>query len=86
MPAKNKKEILIKFGENLSDLRKKRNLSLRKLSTLCDVDYSDIKKYEDGDVNPTLSTIVELASGLGIHPKELMEFGVDFASVKEKKP
>lgn len=58
MQEKNRDEILIKFGKHLSALRKERNLSLRKLSTLCDVDYSDIKKYEDGAVNPTLITLI----------------------------
>lgn len=68
----NKSNLLI-FGENFKDLRIKSDLSYRKLSQLCDVDYSDISKIEKGQVNITLLTIIELAKGLGVHPKQLLE-------------
>jgi len=69
---------LTKFGVRLSELRKQKKLSFRKLATLCDIDHSDIKKYEKGIKNPTLLTIIELASGLGVHPKELIDYDFDF--------
>ena len=68
----NKSNLLI-FGENFKDLRIKSDLIYRKLSQLCDVDYSDISKIEKGQVNITLLTIIELAKGLGVHPKQLLE-------------
>ena len=68
----NKSNLLI-FGENFKDLRIKSDLSYRKLSQLCDVDYSDISKIEKGQVNITLLTIIELAKGIGVHPKQLLE-------------
>ena len=68
----NKSNLLI-FGENFKDLRIKSDLSYRKLSQLCDVDYSDISKIEKGQVNITLLTIIELDKGLGVHPKQLLE-------------
>ncbi len=75
---KKKKEALIQFGKRLSHLRKEKNLSFRKLATLCDVDYSDIKKFENGEKNITILTIIELSIGLDIHPKELLNFNTDF--------
>ena len=74
---KRKKDVLKRFGKRLSELRKKQKLSLRKLSALCEVDHSDLKKYEDGMVAPTVVTIVDLASGLNVHPKELLDFDLD---------
>jgi transcriptional regulator with XRE-family HTH domain len=73
-----RKEILIQFGKRLSQLRKARKLSFRKLSTLCNIDYSDIKKFEKGEVNITLSTLIELSIGLEVHPKELLNSDFDF--------
>ncbi|MEI9918522.1 MAG: helix-turn-helix transcriptional regulator [Bacteroidota bacterium] len=74
MEARKKKEMLRKFGQKLSEHRTKKGLSFRELASRCDVDASDIQKYETGQVNPTLSTISDLAIGLGIAPKELLEF------------
>ncbi len=70
------------FGKRLNQLRKARKLSFRKLATLCDIDYSDIKKFENGEKNITILTIIELSIGLDVHPKELLNFDVDF--LKEK--
>lgn len=72
----NKKELdLIKriFGKRIFDLRTGKALSLRNMSARCDLDNSKISKIEKGMFNVTLSTIVELARGLGIHPAELLK-------------
>ena len=79
---KKKKEVLVQFGRRLNQLRKGRKLSFRKLATQCDIDYSDIKKFENGEKNVTVLTIIELSIGLDVHPKELLNFDVDF--LKEK--
>lgn len=75
---KKEKEALAQFGKHLSQLRRGKKLSFRKLATLCDVDYSDIKKFETGKVNITILTLMELAIGLDIHPKELLNFDAGF--------
>lgn len=71
----------IKFLEHLGNrielLRKEKGLSLRQLAQLCDIDYSDISKIEKGKRNIQVSTILELAKGLSIHPKELFDFEID---------
>ena len=68
------------FRENLRRLRKEKNLSQRDLSYLCDVDYSRINKLENDDsTNLNLTTLFELAKGLGVHPKELIDYDFDFA-------
>ena len=68
---------LEKFGEHLKKLRIKKGLSIRELSSLCDVDYGKISKLENNKANLTLTTLIELAEGLGIHPKELLNITFD---------
>lgn len=75
MKEKDKKR-LKKFGVQLKKLRKKRGLSIRELSSLCDVDYGKISKLENNKANLTLTTLIELAEGLEVHPKMLLD--IDF--------
>jgi transcriptional regulator with XRE-family HTH domain len=69
----------IKFGENLQNLRKKKKLSLMKMSYNCSLDESNISKIEHGKSNITLSTVIELAKALNVHPKKLLDFDFDFS-------
>lgn len=66
------KEILKKrFGATIQEIRKKKRLSLRQVAANCNLDNSKIAKIEDGRFNISLSTIVELARGLEVHPSKL---------------
>ena len=67
-------DFLIQFGKQLEKLRKKKDLSYRKLAQNCNIDYSDISKIEKGKANITMLTLLELAKGLEIHPKKLLDF------------
>ena len=71
-----KLEFQILFGRRIKEIRMRKNLSLRQLSQRCDLDFSDIGKYEKGEINLQLSTIHELAEGLSVHPKELFDFDI----------
>lgn len=68
------KSYLRKFGKHLEQLRVAKDLSYRKMAQNCALDHSDIKKYEQGETNITLLTLVELAKGLKVEPKELLDF------------
>ncbi|WKB81807.1 helix-turn-helix transcriptional regulator [Cellulophaga lytica] len=69
----NTKDIFLKlFGKQIKQLRVEKKLSLRELSIRCNIDYSDISKIEKGKRNIQLSTLLELAKGLEVHPKELL--------------
>jgi transcriptional regulator with XRE-family HTH domain len=72
-----KNEFLHLFGKRLEYFRKEQNLSFRQLAQNCNLDHSDIRKIEKGKRNIQLSTILELAKGLGIHPKELFYFEIN---------
>lgn len=67
-------DFLLQFGANFGKIRLSKNLSFRLLSQKCSIDYADLNKIEKGKRNITLSTIIELAKGLEIHPKELFDF------------
>jgi transcriptional regulator with XRE-family HTH domain len=62
-----------KFAAQLIKLRKKKGLSQRELSSRCDVDYGKISKLENNKANLTLTTLFELAEGLDVHPRELLD-------------
>lgn len=72
-----KNRFLLLFGKRLEHFRTDQNLSFRQLALNCNIDHSDIRKIEKGKRNIQLSTILELAKGLGIHPKELFDFEIN---------
>ncbi|MDB4926550.1 helix-turn-helix transcriptional regulator [Mucilaginibacter sp.] len=66
--------ILMQFGKRLKTLRQSKNLTLRKMALLCNVEYADIQRYESGKQNITLLSLAELAKALEVEPKELLTF------------
>lgn len=68
------KEILKEIGAKVLKLRLDKNLSQDDLASRCDVDRGKISKIETGSANYYITTLVELAKGLGVDPKELIEF------------
>jgi transcriptional regulator with XRE-family HTH domain len=77
MSKANHQKAISEFGKNLNRLREKKNLSLRELSYSCDIDHSRIAKMEKGLINPTFTTILELAKGLDVQPKKFFELDLD---------
>lgn len=76
MKEKDKKR-LEQFALQLTTLRKKKGISQRELASRCDVDYGKISKLENNKANLTLTTLIELAEGLEVHPKELININFD---------
>lgn len=74
--SKLNKLYLKRFGENVRKRRIELNLSYRQLAQQCDVDFSAISKIEKGLKSFEFSTIIELAKGLEIHPRELFDFNL----------
>ncbi|HTK21048.1 MAG TPA: helix-turn-helix transcriptional regulator [Mucilaginibacter sp.] len=77
MVSKADKEILIQFGKRLKFLRQTKKLTLRKMALLCNVEYADIQRYENGKLNITLLSISELAKALEVEPKDLLTFEIE---------
>jgi transcriptional regulator with XRE-family HTH domain len=74
MSKYNDKEIQLKFGENLRRIRESKGYSLNDLANRCDIDKSNISKIENGRFNLQLTKILELAKGLGVEAKQLLDF------------
>lgn len=71
------------FGKNLKKIRDSKGLSLLEADYKSDLNESNISKYENGKKDPRLSTIIKLAKMLNVHPKELLDFGVDYSEDKD---
>jgi len=76
MKEKDRKR-LKKLGIHLKKLRTERGLSLRELAARCDVDFSKIGKLENNQGNINITTLFEIAEGLDIHPKDLLDIDFD---------
>ena len=74
MYSEAQQEYLRRFGKHLEMLRKRNNLSFRKLAQRCNIDYSNLKKYEKGEINISMLSLLDLAGGLGVSVKDLMDF------------
>ena len=71
------KKALKKFGENLRKLRNQKGLSLREMSYACSIDNSKIAKIEKGQINITLTTLLQLAVALETHPSSLLDYPLE---------
>lgn len=69
-----KKEFIKKFGEVVGRIKTEKQLSYRKIAAQCDLDASYISKIEKGTENITLETVLNLAYGLNVSPKDLFDF------------
>lgn len=67
------KKILTAFGNHLRKIRESKKMSQETLSIKAGLSENIIGMIERGEVNPTYTTLVQLAKGLGVPKKELME-------------
>lgn len=68
------KKYLQAFGKNLTALRRAKKLTQLELSKRSGVSLSHISRVERGARAASLLTIADLALGLTVEPKKLMEF------------
>ncbi|MGB8191247.1 MAG: helix-turn-helix transcriptional regulator [Chitinophagaceae bacterium] len=69
--------LIERFGEQLAKVRGQKGLSLRQLSQRCNIGHDQISRIENGKANITLLTLFDLAEGLEVHPKKLLEFKLE---------
>jgi transcriptional regulator with XRE-family HTH domain len=63
-----------KFAENLTSLREKKGISIRELALRSNLEYSQVQRIEKGKVNLSLTTIMAIADGLDVHPRNLLDY------------
>ncbi|SDX34081.1 helix-turn-helix domain-containing protein [Aequorivita viscosa] len=73
MEDNQKRTILCTLGENIKKYRESKGFSYRELAQLCDVDHSQISKIEKGQISLEVITLCDIANGLGVHPKDLLD-------------
>ena len=66
-------KLKIELGKRIIKLREKKGWSQSDLARACNKDRQAIEKLENGKVNPTLYTLLELASALEISLPELVD-------------
>lgn len=71
-----------KFSEHLKKIRKEKYTSMDAVAQNSVFDSSNYNKYENGKGNPTIETILKMASTFGIPPKELFDFEFDLEKYK----
>lgn len=70
------------FSEHLKEIRKEKYNSMDAVSQNSVFDSSNYNKYENGKGNPTIETILKMASAFKIPPKELFDFDFDMEKYK----
>jgi transcriptional regulator with XRE-family HTH domain len=66
--------ILQRFAEHVAAIRRRKGLSLSQVAAKCKLTNTKVSLIESGRVNATLMTVIELAEGLSVHPKTLLDF------------
>ena len=62
-----------KIGQRIVELREQKGWSQSDLARACNKDRQAIEKLENGKVNPTLFTLLEVAEALGISLSKLLD-------------
>ncbi|WPO84158.1 helix-turn-helix transcriptional regulator [Chryseobacterium sp. JJR-5R] len=70
------------FSEHLKEVRKEKYNSMDAVAQNSVFDSSNYNKYENGKGNPTIETILKMASTFKIPPKELFNFDFDIEKYK----
>lgn len=74
---KQREEKLKKFGNHIKKLRTEQNLSQDEVVLNSDkLIKATISDIENGKRNFSYSTLLDLAKGLGKHPKDLLDFDI----------
>jgi len=68
------KILLEQFGTHIRSIRVSKKLTYRKMATQCNIDFSNLRKIEQGKLNVTLITILELAKGLDVPASEVLNY------------
>ncbi|MGS2761830.1 helix-turn-helix domain-containing protein [Sinomicrobium sp. M5D2P9] len=83
MDIKELRKIYMKeFSKNLIAIREKKYGTQKDLATSSDFDSSNYNKYELGEGNPTIETLLKIAYTLDVDPKDLLDFDFDIKKYK----
>ncbi len=66
-------DVLVKLGLKIRELRKKHGLSQERLAVKANISPKYVGEIERGEVNISVSVLLEIAEALGVTCDELME-------------
>jgi transcriptional regulator with XRE-family HTH domain len=69
-----KKEFLTLLGKQIVKIRKKKGWSQSELARNCEKDRQSIERLENGKINPSDFYLKEVATGLEVRVKDLLDF------------
>ena len=74
---KSKDKRLLQFGSHVRAIRKGLGLSQDQVAANSNLTKSNLSEIERGNRNLAFTTLLELAKGLNIEPKKLLDFKFD---------
>ena len=69
-----KEQLKKKVGQRIVELRSQKDWSQSDLARACNKDRQALEKLENGKVNPTIYSLLEIAKALKVPLKELVDF------------
>lgn len=69
-----KEQLKKKIGQRIVELRTRKGWSQSDLARACNKDRQALEKLENGKVNPTLYSLLEISIALEVNLKKLMDF------------
>jgi transcriptional regulator with XRE-family HTH domain len=69
-----KKEFLVRLGNQIVKIREKKGWSQAELARNCDKERQSIERLENGKINPSAFYLQQVAEGLGVRVKDLLDF------------
>ncbi|MGI6877956.1 helix-turn-helix domain-containing protein [Microbacterium sp. gxy059] len=72
MAARKHSAASIEIGRRIAQLRTRANVSARTLAHCADMDLTNFQRIERGEGNPTISTLVQIATALEVDVSELV--------------
>ncbi|MBW3519236.1 helix-turn-helix domain-containing protein [Flavobacterium sp. NKUCC04_CG] len=69
-----REKLKLELGKQIVKLREQRGWTQSDLARACNKDRQAIEKLENGKVNPTLYTLLEVANALEISLSKLVDF------------
>jgi len=70
----NKEQLKKKVGQRIVELRSQKGWSQSDLARACNKDRQALEKLENGKVNPTIYSLLEISNALEVPLKELVSF------------
>ncbi len=72
-----RKKYYIKFGEHLQQLLNKKETDVMTVASIGKIEPKQVYRVLNGEHGASLGTIISIAKGLDIEPKELFDFKFD---------